>query len=103
MEGVTFGRTWPTEADDERMSMHRIYFDTNTGPDDGRYGLWVAGSLKDIAPIIGEIHDGLHVIIYMTGELEMEAVLKFDRNWNGWTAKPVEGTEIYYRNNSIYN
>ena len=76
--------------------MHRIYFDTNTGPDNERYGLWVAGSLHDLAPIADQLHDGLHVIIYMTGELEMEAVLEFDAGWDGWAARPVPGTTRYY-------
>jgi len=72
--------------------MYRIYFDGNdlAGPD--CYGLWVNGSLADIEPIADKLHDGLHVIIYMTGELEMEAVLEFDTEWNAWTARAVPGT-----------
>jgi hypothetical protein len=76
--------------------VHRIYFDSNDGPDDERFGLWVAGSLEDIEPIAAELKDGLHVIIYMTGEMEMEAVLEFDTDWNAWTARPVPGTTKFY-------
>jgi hypothetical protein len=80
--------------------MFRIYFDTNDGTGDGRYGLWVKGSLDDIAPIADRLRDGMHIISYMTGELEMEAVLEFDQKWKAWTARPVPGTEKYYDNDS---
>ncbi|GEP57940.1 hypothetical protein RSO01_51060 [Reyranella soli] len=80
--------------------MLRIYFDTNDGTPDGRYGLWVKGSLDDIAPIADQLRDGMRVIIYMTGELEMEAVLEFDKQWNAWTAWPVPGTTNYYDEDS---
>jgi hypothetical protein len=76
--------------------MRRIYFDSNERPDSERYGLWVKGSLQDIEPMADQLHNGLHVIIYMTGELEMEAVLEFDAAWNGWTAHPVPGTIKYH-------
>lgn len=66
--------------------MHRIYFDTNDLAPNGGYCLGVGGSLRD----------GLHVIIYMTGELEMEAVLEFDARWKRWTAHPIEGTTKIY-------
>ncbi len=75
--------------------MHRIYFDTNDQPDQERFGLWVLGSLADIAPIAGQLRDGLRVVIYMTGEMEMEAVLEFDPAWNAWTARPDWKTVKY--------
>jgi hypothetical protein len=34
----------------------------------------------------------MHVVIYMTGEGEMDRILQYDDVWNGWTARPVEGT-----------
>jgi hypothetical protein len=76
--------------------MHRIYFDTNEGPDSRRYALWLRQSLEDMAAISDELHDGLHVIIYMTDELEMEAILEFDNTHGAWMAKPIKGTEKYY-------
>ena len=75
--------------------MHQIYFDTNEGPDNARYGLWLRRSLEDIEPIAHELRDGLRVIIYMTGELEMEAVLEFDEKLNAWMARPIAGTTRY--------
>ena len=77
------------------MPMHRIYFDTNDGAEDGRYGLWVRGSLKDITPIADQLYDGLRVIIYMTGEVEMEAVLRYDSDRSAWTAIPDASTLRY--------
>jgi hypothetical protein len=75
--------------------LSRIYFDTNERPDGDRYGLWLSTSLADIESIGGELRDGLHVIIYMPDELEMEAVLQFDPEWAAWTARPVKGTITY--------
>ena len=74
--------------------MHRIYFDTNNEVDDG-YNLSSVGSLRDIAPIADQLRDGLHVILYMTGELELEAILKFDSQTGRWIGFPVPGTLRY--------
>ncbi|WP_018267414.1 hypothetical protein [Methylosinus sp. LW4] len=77
--------------------MHRIYFDTNEGPvGNDRYGLWLDASLKDMEPIADQLHDGLRVVIYMTGELEMQATLEFDKALNAWTARPIAGTIVIY-------
>ena len=76
--------------------MHRIYFDTNNSAEPGRYVLHVAGSVADIEPIADQLRDGLRVVIYMTGELELEATLEFDPTWNAWTAREVPGTLRYY-------
>jgi hypothetical protein len=37
----------------------------------------------------------MRVIIYMTGELEMEAVLAFMPEHAAWIARPVPGTTKY--------
>jgi hypothetical protein len=75
--------------------LHRIYFDANDGPDPDRFGLWVEGSRRDIEPIADQLRNGLRVIIYQTGEMEMEAVLEFDPEWNAWTARPDWQTVKY--------
>jgi hypothetical protein len=77
-------------------AMYRIYFDTNEADDHGRYTLTCRGSLDDIAPIADKLHVGLHVIIYMTGELEFEAVLDLDERHNIWVASPIWSTIKYY-------
>jgi enamine deaminase RidA (YjgF/YER057c/UK114 family) len=72
--------------------MHRVYFDMNEGTPDGRYGLWLDKSLRDLAGIPGGPKDGQTVTIYMVGEVEAEAVLQRDDVWHGWTARAVEGS-----------
>jgi hypothetical protein len=72
--------------------MYRVYFDGNEGTADGRYGLWLAPSIHDLSLIPGGPRNGMRIVIYMTGEGEMEAILQYDDAWNGWTARPVEGT-----------
>ncbi len=72
--------------------MHRVSFDTNEGSHDIGYWLHLPNSLLDIASIGNNIHDGLHVIIYMPDELEMEAVLKFDKEGGFWKAIPIPDT-----------
>ena len=59
----------------------------------GIYDLACSGSLKDIAP--DKLKDGMHVIIYITTEVEMEAVLEFDTKYDRWTARPIQGTINY--------
>jgi len=75
--------------------MYRIYFDENERDASGRYYLGIPGSLKDIAPIADHLKDGLRVVIYMAHELEMEAVLEWDRRNNCWMARSIEGTLQY--------
>ena len=76
--------------------MHRVYFDTNEGPPGhSRYGLWLNASQEDLARIPGGPRNGMTVTLYMTGELEMEAVLAFDADQNSWTAIPIPGTTKY--------
>jgi hypothetical protein len=72
--------------------MHRIYFDSNDGPDDDTYGLWLSKSVEDLANIPGGPNQGMLVTIYMIGEIEMEATLEWNAKWDAWTARPVEGT-----------
>ena len=72
--------------------MHRVYFDGNDGPDNERYGLWLAKSVEDLAQIPGGPREGMQVTIYMIGEIEMEATLEWDTKWDAWTARWIEGT-----------
>jgi len=74
--------------------MYRVYFDTNEGVAEG-YGLWLNASMKDLSRIPDGPEEGMRVIIYMTGELEMQATLKFAREQNCWIALPIPGTTTY--------
>lgn len=79
-------------------ALPRIYFDTNSGTPAprSRYGLWFDLSKRDLAAIAGGPRDGMRVIIYMTNELEMEAILEFDSEWNEWVGDPLLETIKYY-------
>ena len=75
--------------------MFRIYFDTNEGIGNGNYSMNLDRSIENIAPIADQLYDGLHVIIYMVDELEMEAIPKFDNEHKIWTATPLLKTSKY--------
>ena len=75
--------------------LYRIYFDTNDGTMEAGYPLACKGAQDDIQPIADRLTEGMHVVIYMTGELEMEAVLEFDPADGCWVARPIKGTLKY--------
>jgi len=68
--------------------MHRIYFDSNDGTEEGLYGLWLTKSIEDLSKIPGGPKVGMLVTIYMIGEIEMEATLEWNVKWDAWTARP---------------
>jgi hypothetical protein len=51
-----------------------------------------------LARIPNGLQEGMRVIIYMTGELEMEAVLTFAPEEGVWIASPIQGTIKYLEN-----
>ena len=59
------------------------------GDEHDRYDLGIPGSLKDIEPLAGKLSDGLHVILYEDGSLEVEAILEFEPKYNIWMARPL--------------
>jgi len=69
--------------------MNRIFFDTNAGTSEAGYLLHFAKSLEDINEIEGGPYEGMNVIIYMPDELEMEAILRFDDEFECWRGVPV--------------
>jgi hypothetical protein len=73
-------------------ALHRVYFDGNEGTETNLYGLWLKKSEADLAKIPGGPREGMKVTIYMIGEIEMEALLEWNEKWQGWTARPIEGT-----------
>ena len=74
--------------------MHRIYFDTNEGAERG-YGLWLDASKRDLNRIPNGPKNSMHVVIYMTGKVEMEAVLWFMPGHPAWIARPILQTTKY--------
>ena len=75
--------------------MYRIFFDTKSCDERGRYSLGIAGAMKDIEPIADHLFEGLRVIIYIGDELEMQAVLTFDASSRVWMADPISETIKY--------
>ncbi len=76
------------------MSLHRVYFDSNNMLDGVRYDLGLPASKCDLSRI-PELKDGLRVIICMTNEFEMEAILEYDQAAGCWGAVPIDGTIRY--------
>lgn len=68
---------------------YRIFFDGNAGDRESGYLLVFDQSLKDLQQIKPEPCEGMTVLLYDPGELEVEAHLKFDAEWNGWRGVPV--------------
>jgi hypothetical protein len=82
----------------------RIYFDTNVGPaasDGSVYGLWLSNSLSDLAAIPGGPKEGMRVVVYMTGELELEAFLKRDPASGRWLASVIANTTTFLDGSAI--
>jgi hypothetical protein len=78
------------------QELPRVQFSTNDRAATNRYGLWLAASLRDLEKLGDELVNGTRVIIYEPGELEMEAVVNFDADWNAWIATGDEATIRYY-------
>jgi hypothetical protein len=85
---MALSRRWPQPS--MLNCMHRIYFDSNEGTADGRYGHWLDKSCEDLAKIPDGPKEGMVVTIYMIGEIEGEATLEWCGDpWNAWTARPI--------------
>lgn len=80
--------------------LHRVAFSGNDFDsydwNNRRYVLKFPGSIADLAKIPGGPKPGMRVIIYETGELEMEAELEFDENWDCWMARAFHDTILHY-------
>jgi hypothetical protein len=72
--------------------MYRIYFDSNDADEIGRYLLYLNRSREELAKIPGGPGEGMRVIIYMIGKIEMDATLEWNEQWNSWVARPIEDT-----------
>jgi hypothetical protein len=76
--------------------MHRVYFDTNDAidPRNDLYWLGLNQSKLDLEAMGDDLKEGTRVVIYMTNELEMEAVLEFIGR-RGWAARGEPSTIKY--------
>jgi hypothetical protein len=74
------------------VPMDRIYFDENAGDARGRYDLGIPGSRQDLERLSAKLGEGVRVMLYDGQEIEIEAVLEFDRSSNRWMALPLWDT-----------
>jgi hypothetical protein len=65
----------------------RIYFDTNDGVREDTYALDIAGSMEDIRCLGDLLRPGMRVLLYMSGELEVEATLEYDTEHGRWLGR----------------
>jgi hypothetical protein len=61
--------------------MLRIYADFNSVDEQDRVCLNTVGSLADLRAQEAEVVNGARVLLYMTNEFEVEAILTFDKIW----------------------
>ena len=78
---------------------YRVFFDSNAGTQEG-YWLWFEQSERDLNAIGHALKDGLEIVIYMPGELEMRANLRwgtgpFNSHTECWWAEPIPNTIRY--------
>jgi len=74
----------------------KIYSDFNNKDELHRVRLNLARSKADIDNSEHKIASGVHVLLDVEGEFEVEAVLDFDAKHNSWVASPIYST-IKYR------
>ena len=78
-------------------NLPRIYFDTNDRDDSGpeAYSLNISGAQKDIQRLGDSIHPGMRVLLYMTDELEVEAILQYNSQYQYWVGHADMSTLHY--------
>jgi len=73
----------------------RVFFSANDRANINRYGLRLLTSLSDLERLGTQLRDGLRVVIYEPGKLEMQATLAFDPDFDAWVATGGEETIVY--------
>ena len=76
-------------------ALPRIFFDSNEGTLQNGYWLNLPTSRRDLEKLGEQLREGLHVLLHMPTEFEVEAVLTFDREFNLWVGMPVASTLRY--------
>jgi hypothetical protein len=73
----------------------RVFFDGNAGdPEDG-FLLIFDRSKSDLESIEAPLHDGMKIVMYDPGQVEVEAKLKFDQDMNCWRGIPIGPFKIF--------
>jgi hypothetical protein len=76
-------------------ALPRIFFDSNEGTHEHGYWLNLSKSRRDLERLGDQLREGLHVLLHMPDEFEVEAVLRFDIQSDHWVGMPVAGTLRY--------
>lgn len=63
---------------------HAVFFDSNDSNGDGAFFLTTARSEKDLSGIGADLKDGLHVMLVMPDEFEVEGALCFNARLGCW-------------------
>jgi len=73
----------------------KIYSDFNNKDELHRVRLNLPRSKTEIENSKEKIASGVHVLLYVEDEFEVEAVLDFDAKHNSWVASPIYSTIVY--------
>lgn len=76
--------------------MQRIYSDFNNKDELHRVRLNLPRAKFEIENSKEPLTPGTHVLLYMAGEFEVEAVLDFDEKHDIWIASPIYSTIRYF-------
>lgn len=74
----------------------KIYSDFNNKDELHRVRLNLPRSKTEIENSKEKIASGTHVLLYVEGEFEVEAVLDFDAKHSLWVASPIYSTIVYH-------
>jgi hypothetical protein len=75
--------------------MLRIYSDFNNKDELHRIRLNLPLSIRAIENSKEKVAPGVHVLLYVEGEFEVEAVLDFHNDSRSWVASPIYSTIRY--------
>ena len=82
------------------MTLPRVFFDANDGSMEHGYWLGFDQSRKDLEALGTALRQGMAVTIYTPHEVEMTAILRFDRDEQVWWADAVADTVTYLDNSA---
>jgi hypothetical protein len=85
----------PSAEIKNQTMLPKIYSDFNNKDELHRVRLNLARSKTDIENSKEKMTSGAHVLLYVEGEFEVEAVLDFDAKYNLWVASPIYSTIVY--------
>lgn len=76
------------------MTEDRVFFDTNTGDPETGYLLIFDDSRADLSRMHDRLQNGAEVVLYMPGEVEVQAKLRFDPHLDCWLGIPIRPVQF---------